>query len=569
MPQKALPSRRESDRKSYTRVMKGIFPFLLVSLSVTWVARAELPIAALLLSDDPAPGIANSGTYDFFTIPSGAADGQRIAFGCFVIATGVTANNDVAAYSGPAAAPVLVGREGSPPDLSPSGEYFEFLRAPSINASGTALIFGDLSWIGDAVGAYRRSAGGVFEKIIETNDSVDGLSDRRLDKQILGNRAAIDGAGNAYLLVDLYGSNINSFNKIAIIRAAPGSATTLVRQGVTAPPGIPNPSSAIFFSTFLYLNANASGKIAFLGFITNSSASADSGIWTDAPGTLSLLVREGDPAPGITDAVFADFPYAIGIGDDGTVGFLARLGGTGVTVDNELTVWTGRPGALKLVAREGDPAPGLGTNVVFDTFLQAAYETGPAVNPYGHAAFVARLRGPGITNANDDTIWVEDGDGTLRLVVREGSVLPSVGTTSAAIGTSNPALFAPFTLHPIGGFASTTRIVFAAETAAGANEGIYAATVPDETTPPTIRINGPKRRLTSRPSLRLSGSASDNLLLAGIEVKAGTAPPKRASGTARWSAKVRLKEGSNRINAIALDRAGNASPPAKVIVRKL
>lgn len=69
--------------------MKGFLPILLVFLSVTGVARAELPITALVLSDDPAPGIANSGTYDFFTIPGGAADGQRIAFGCFVIATGV------------------------------------------------------------------------------------------------------------------------------------------------------------------------------------------------------------------------------------------------------------------------------------------------------------------------------------------------------------------------------------------------------------------------------------------------------------------------------------------------
>lgn len=548
--------------------MKGFLPFLVLSLSATSFVRAELPVTALVLSDDLAPGIVNSGNFDFFTIPGGAADGQRIAFGCFVIGTGVTSDNDVAAYSGPASGPVLVAREGSPPDLSPSGEYFEFLRPPSLNASGTALTFGNLSWIDEAVGAYRRSAGGVFEKIIETNDSVDGLSDRRLDKQILGNRAAIDGAGNAYLIADLYGSNINSFNKIAILRAAPGSATTLVRQGVTPPPGVPNPSSAIFFSTFLYLNANDSGKIAFLGFITNSPASADSGIWTDAPGALSLLVREGDPAPGITDATFADFPYAIGIGDDGTVGFLARLGGTGVTANDELTVWTGRPGALKLVAREGDPAPGLGNDVVFDTFLQASYETGPAVNPYGHAAFVARLRGPGITNANDDTIWVEDGDGTLQLVVREGSTLPSSGTAAAAIGTSNPALFAPFTLHPIGGFASTTRVVFAAETAAGANEGIYAATVPDETISPTIRINGPKRRLTSRPSLRLSGTASDNLILDSIAVKAGSGPSKRAAGTVRWSTKVRLKSGTTRISATALDRAGNTSASAKVIVKK-
>jgi hypothetical protein len=550
--------------------MKQVWCFSIMAVSVAAPqAWSQLPVQALVLSDDPAPGIVNSGRYDFFTIAGGAADGERIAFGCLLDSPDVNGGNDIASYYGPPTAPVLTAREGSPPDLSPSGEYFDFLRPPSINASGTVLSFGQLSWIGGAVGAYRRSANGTFEKIIETNDSVDGLSDRRLDKQIQGNRAAIDGAGNAYLIADLYGSNINTNNKVAILRAAPGNATTLVRKGVTAPPGVPNPSSIIFFSTFLYLNANDPGNIAFIGFLSNSMGSADSGIWTDAPGALSLLVREGDPAPGITNATFSEFPNAVGIGDDGTVGFCARLGGTGITANDELTVWTGRPGALKLVAREGDPAPGLGNNVVFDTFLQASSETGPAVNPYGHAAFVARLRGPGITTGNDDTIWVEDGDGTLRLVVREGSNLPGSGSTTAAIGTSNPALFAPFTLHPVGGFASTTRVVFAAETAAGANEGIYAATIPDETTSPTIRINGPKRRLTSRPSLRLSGSASDNLILSGIEVKAGAAPSKRAVGTARWSTIVRLKSGTTRITATALDRAGNLSAPAKVIVKKL
>lgn len=555
-------------RKGTTNgAMKGSIPFLLISMAAAGVARADLPITGLVFRDDPAPGIPNWGSYHFLTVPCGAADGHRIAFGALVTGPGVDEHNDIAAYYGPPAAPVLAAREGSPPDFVLPGSYIVHLRAPSINASGTVLFSGTLSWVEGGVGLYRRSGAGVFEKIAETHDPIDGLPDRRLDKQLYGNRIPIDNAGTAYVLADIYGSNINVGNKVAILRAAPGNVTTLARQGITPPPGVPNPLSNIFFGSFHFLNANASGKIAFIAFITNSSIYADYGIWTDAPGVLTLLVRKGDPVPNLPGVTISEFPNAIGIGDDGTVGFCARLTGPGVNADNELSVWTGVPGALKLIAREGDPAPGLGAGVLFDTFLAGAYETGPAVNPYGQVAFVARLRGPGITTANDDTLWAQDGNGTLRLVVREGSAVPRPGSTTAIVGTSNPALFPPFTFHPVGGFASGTRLVFAAETDAGAGEGIYAARIPDETTPPTIRAGGAKNRKTRRPTSRIVGTASDNRSVAKVEAKVRKAAYRRIAGTTRWTFTARLKRGGNRILFRATDAAGNVSRPA--VVRRL
>jgi hypothetical protein len=82
-------------------------------------------------------------------------------------------------------------------------------------------------------------------------------------------------------------------------------------------------------------------------------------------------------------------------------------------------LWAGTGGNLKLVAREGDQAPGAGGA----TFASFGSVSGPLLNDLGETAFIAKLQGAGITSANDFGIWATDSSGQLRLIVREGDTI--------------------------------------------------------------------------------------------------------------------------------------------------
>ena len=66
----------------------------------------------------------------------------------------------------------------------------------------------------------------------------------------------------------------------------------------------------------------------------------------------------GDAAPGFTGrSVFSQFS-CLALSDDGRVIFTGSATGTGITLANGYGVWEGVLGALNLIARSGNAAPG-------------------------------------------------------------------------------------------------------------------------------------------------------------------------------------------------------------------
>src|SRR5215470_12158493 len=82
--------------------------------------------------------------------------------------------------------------------------------------------------------------------------------------------------------------------------------------------------------------------------------------------TIALSGRHAPGTPnGAMFASFADPTYStspMGLDDAGHVVFRANLaqGSGGVTADNDTGIWSEGGGALALLAREGDQAPGTG-----------------------------------------------------------------------------------------------------------------------------------------------------------------------------------------------------------------
>jgi hypothetical protein len=155
---------------------------------------------------------------------------------------------------------------------------------------------------------------------------------------------------------------------------------------------------------------------------------------------ISPVVLSGEQAPGLPAGVTlspTDFAFGFGyLNNTGHVAFLAFVTGPGISAANDRGIWVGRPGALGLAAREGDPAPDLPAGVVYGTLNET-----PSLSGDGAVAFRATLAGSGVTFANDQALFGGT-NGAIRLGARLGGLAPgSPGST-----------YGGFTASPINSF---------------------------------------------------------------------------------------------------------------------
>jgi hypothetical protein len=194
-------------------------------------------------------------------------------------------------------------------------------------------------------------------------------------------------------------------------RPAPGAAGGVTIDSVVL---TPIPSFYLPLPTI-----NAAGEVVVSGALRGdgvTSANAHA-MWAGAPGQLQLVARTGDPAPGLPAGVkIGEFTGPAGFNESGVVALAATLTGTGVAEYNNRAVWSGKPGALGLVLRQGSQAPGLPAGVV------AGYLSDPVINASGTLAVRGMLDGD-VTPENSEVIWSGPANG-LRPVARIGSPAP-------------------------------------------------------------------------------------------------------------------------------------------------
>jgi hypothetical protein len=152
----------------------------------------------------------------------------------------------------------------------------------------------------------------------------------------------------------------------------------------------------------------------------------DRGLWSGTPGNVALLAISGASAPGIPQVEFDAIRSEAVINSGGQVAFFAGLRGSGVTSSNATSIWTGTPGNLRLVARQGAPTPqpGLTFKAVLD----------PAINSRGDVAFFGEIEGTGVDGANNRGLWIDSGAGPT-LAVRTGEPAPDTSARFASLGS--------------------------------------------------------------------------------------------------------------------------------------
>ncbi len=360
-------------------------------------------------------------SYEFNSLPGINSAGGTVFRRFLQTGGSVNSSNDVGLWSGGSGGLSLVAREGS---LAPGtggatfgggAASYPFVEDPVFNDAGQAAFRGLLQ-TGGSVSSSNNTGiwsegSGTLALVARENSTAPGTGGERFS---VLQRPVINGVGETAFLATLQsGGSVGSSNNSGIWSEASGSLALVAREGTTAP-GTGGERFGDFVRYFVpnQVAINDAGQTAFLALLQEVDSSSDFGMWSEGSGHLALVARKGSPAPGTDGANFGGLSLPV-INGAGRTAFSGILQ-TGGPVDssNDSGIWSEGFGTLELVAREGAPAPGIeGTN--FGHFLFSR----PVINRAGQTAFLAPLR------SGETGIWAQDTSSVLRRVVCEGDLL--------------------------------------------------------------------------------------------------------------------------------------------------
>ena len=187
---------------------------------------------------------------------------------------------------------------------------------------------------------------------------------------------------------------------------------------------------------------NDAGQLAFHAKLRGPGVNStnDEGIWSEGSGAMALVAREGSPAPGMPNGVnFSIFTTPIVLNNARQTAFGSFVTGSGVVDTNSAAIWSEGSGSLALVARAGDHAPGTPNGVFFNCFCSTSDSL--LLNDAGQTAFYTDLTGSGVDSTNDHGIWETGSTGALQLIARTGDMLEiapgDIRTISSLGGIAN------------------------------------------------------------------------------------------------------------------------------------
>ncbi len=195
------------------------------------------------------------------------------------------------------------------------------------------------------------------------------------------------------------------------------------------------------------LEVNGSGELAFDAYLKGPTINATNYdfVVAGAPGALRIVAQSGQPAPGIPGAFFQFFTYEL-IGEDGAVAFAAAYGTNGFGLWLAPTI-----GATPiLLMHTGLEAPGAPAGVYFTNTYQLPPFEEFFMNGRNEVVLQSDLDGPGSdTNLFRNTgIWLAEPDGRVIPVARTGQMMDIGGGTlrelqNVTFGDNPPSLGGP------------------------------------------------------------------------------------------------------------------------------
>jgi len=433
-------------------------------------ADDPIVIRAMGVTGQPAWGAGEGVVFSEFKGAVVDASGNA-AFWARLTGDGVDSANDAGIWRSSRSGELeLIVREGQPAPQTGEDILFTGLYAPAIGSNGAvgfeAKVYGPGVVYDTSFGIWLADEGGL-RRVARGGDQVPGARPGLLYK--LFDSPFVDGAGGVHFDAELTGAGVDADNRDALCSETAGTVVFVAREQDACP----DAGAWAAYGTIYEHDFDQTGRAAFRGPVRYCDGSTANAIWSQTTGPVHLVGMAGEHVPGQPSSVKYESLYSVAAGDNGEIAFRASLEGSGVSSANNQALLVGGRVAARIVAREGDPAPGLPAGGTFSsvgvlvdidqagravfsariaggsggTCLYAETDTGIAplaypgqqapgfadgvtyatvyseqwleVNRHGDVAFLASLTGPGIDSGNDFGLWAEIDD-EIRLIVREG-----------------------------------------------------------------------------------------------------------------------------------------------------
>lgn len=321
--------------------------------------------------------------------PRISPEGGYIMFGSGIIGPGVVTSvptgtfgrNDSAIFVGVPGSFQVLARRGSPTGVG--GTNFETAfggisyQTTSLNSQGTAAFQATLSG-GDVVGTTNN-----FANFVGTPGNISVVQRKGDLITIGGNQVRVDNIGFNVIL-NKVGMVLHDERLGAVVGTPPpttandgllmlwypgGLNVVLMREGDPAP--VPT-GAANYGGPTIAQGFGDAGGCAFGCTLTGGTVTTadDNANFVGDPLGFRLVWREGTPSPVVAGAIqgTANFTSSYSDFEGGSIAFYGTLtdgGGGTITPSNDQAVWIGNGTNLRMIAREGDAAPGFANNPGF------------------------------------------------------------------------------------------------------------------------------------------------------------------------------------------------------------
>lgn len=420
----------------------------------------SIPSTLIAKTNDSVPGLPGV-TYKDLIGSCLTSSGEILFFGT-IQGTGVTPATNWGVWEGYPGSFQMLLRSGTQAADAPAGvNYFSLGWGTFVADNGAFTFTGTMSGPGVTsanAGALWSGRVGAVEIVARDGNPAPGLPAGIVYSGLSGFFPSVNRAGTIAFLGKLTGTGVDASNDLAAWVGTEGNVSLFARTGDAAP----GTGGAVYSDFFDYFYITGSGNALLKADLTGTGVTTanNSGYWYGTPGSVQLMARKGDPAPGtqpgITWMGLSDFPS---VGGGGNVLFRGTLTGPGVTAASDRGFWLGNENGVQLVAREGDAAPGIpGVNY-------GAFGSSLDVDSIGRVLFETNLTGAGVTSANNFAIWYGTPE-DLQVLVRRGDTLPGLSATTTfdlsaggKLGSSNGVLLSAILSGPDVHFSANEKIL--------------------------------------------------------------------------------------------------------------
>lgn len=381
--------------------------------AVVVAAEARVDLRLVARRGDPAPGVPGKTFHSLSSDGPLMSPGGHVAF----VANTASASNTAGIWVGRPGELGLVAHEPGQAAGLPAGTTYRDLRGlVSVDDAGHVGFWG---YPGSSSWTAFWGAPGEVTALLREDFEVPWVLPGILGGLYLN--APYLGGGTAVLSASTTAST--GHGSVGIWQTTPTGLQLIMRQGASAPGML---AGAVFDGsngTPYRPLVNASGDVAFAAAVAGGGVdylSNDRGIWVRRNGVLSLAFRANAPVSGFGINVTLRYPRLSSIGNSGDIAFFGDLFQNGIGIVNGRSLWCGKSGDFRLVARNDSPLPGLPAGVTV-----SVSDSTSAMVAGDYVGFAAYVSGAGVSSANDRGFFMGPRD-AVRCIIREGVQVPGM-----------------------------------------------------------------------------------------------------------------------------------------------